>query len=191
MGFIRSTLGYLSGASLLKKQASYIKGDFASVTAEIKAIGAKVMSKEKKENGVDEWNTVVINYGINTAMMMGQYRKRRIISGILLCTFFISIYFVVVDSRFFVGFPAVFVSFIFYMSNALRLFQIRQRELCKWKKYLSAIKISFKELLPLALPDNWQLMQSTQKSDVANNTNKKNEENKVNKKNKINMENAL
>ncbi len=165
MGFIKSTLGHLTGAKVFSRQTSYIKDDFSGVISGLKDIHAKVMSKdkaEKKVKTVDLWNTVVLNYGINDTMMKSQYLKRRIVSYLLLCTFFTSIYFVIVDSQVFIGLPAVCVSLIFYMSNGLRLYQIRQRELCPWSKYFFAIKTAFKELLPLSLPDDWQLMQTSE-----------------------------
>jgi hypothetical protein len=152
---IKNCFSTLLGTHLLKKQFIYVKEDLEGLVISAKEMQSNFKSEKKL---ADDWNAVIFSNNISSDRLIDQYRKRRIISFILLAAFLFSLYFLLVGHKFFSGVAGTAVSFALYTNYALRLYQIRHCELCSWPRFFHAVKSSFKEFLPLKLPSNWQLM---------------------------------
>lgn len=150
----KNFLSIITGFSLFKKQANYIKNDFSGMYQDIHAN----KRLNKPEISIDTWNAVIINEGVTEKAIRTQYQGRRIIALILLAGVFICLYVTIVDAVYITGSAVSLVLLVLYFKNVFRLFQIRQRDLCKVRHYLAAAKKSFQELLPVPLPKNWVIM---------------------------------
>ena len=73
----------------------------------------------------------------------------------LLCLMFISLF-----NHYNAGIGGLFIFGLLYFRNAFRLYQIRHHQFCKIRVFLTALKSSFKEILPLSLPKAWQAIQN-------------------------------
>lgn len=151
---VGGTFSYLLGVQLIKKQIDYTKKDVAHLSDDLKQ--ARGIFKQKPPR-IDTWNAMQQTHRISDESLINQYKMRRVVSFILLLALLISLYSVIVSNDLISGLAATLISVLLYFKNTLRLFQIRQRNLCTINDYLKAIKLSLKEILPLALPLNWKL----------------------------------
>ena len=155
MGFfngLKSAIVFVSGGRTLKKQASFIKEDMSRFKSDLSAVKMKKSSEARN----DEWQTFIETHGITTVQLKGQYRARRGVAALLLFALVICLYFIVVRGLISVGWACFIIAGLLYFRNNFRLYQIRHRQLCSIKAFLKQAKTSFKECLPLKLPDDWQ-----------------------------------
>lgn len=144
----------LSGAKTIKKQATYIKDDLKQFKTDLNFKGAPQQAKRR----VDHWNEVVIANGITRKMLTGQYARRRVVAFLILLVMLLGLAVVVVSRDYVIGVPALVVATLLYVKNALRLYQIRHRDLCTFRYFLRAVRNTVSELLPRPLPTGWDVM---------------------------------
>lgn len=150
---LKLAVGFALGGRTLKKQARFIKEDVFRFKADLSVAKRKKPSQAQ----ADEWQSFVDRHGITSQALKNQYRVRRGIAALLLMALISCCYCIVVRGHVSVGLACFVIAGLFYFRNNFRLYQIRHQQLCTITVFLKQARISFKECLPLALPDDWQL----------------------------------
>lgn len=152
----------LSGVRTVKKQARYLKDDLKQIKSDFTLNEAARNTKRR----VDHWNEVIKANRITRKMLTTQYARRRFVAFLILAVMLAGLGVVVALHDYGIGIPALVVATLLYIKNGLRLYQIRHRYLCTARHFLRAVRTSLYEILPLALPEDWDVIAKEVSSDV-------------------------
>jgi hypothetical protein len=123
----------------------------------VDVVGAEARDSRGRQNSPKCWDEAVSKSKTTAAKVRHIYLVFQLMAVCTLAFFCVGLYGVFVWKAPLPGIGCAFLSGIYYIKAALRLHQIRHRQLFSVKTYFARVTADPIELLPLGLPADWSL----------------------------------
>lgn len=149
--------------NLLIEPLKGLKDDPGAIKGEVQGL----LQEARREGLKEEWDQAVVRMGATEVSIRRQVAYRQIIALFCLLLGASSLYHLVTNSALVLGVLGFTLSALWYLTQVLRLFQIRNRMLCSLSTYLAAAKRAPINILPLGIPADWTLTSHPANDDEA------------------------
>lgn len=129
----------------------------SNLKATAKAASSTLQSASAAEAKRETWLEAVLRHHVTREQLVHQVAVRQCVAYLCIAFIAFALYGAIAWGSYVPSAGCFALATIYYLQAALRLHQIRHRDLCSFSEFISRVATSPRELLPLGIPDGWKI----------------------------------